>query len=86
MFVTTSGGGAQIFPYVQVFDLPYLMRDDRVAEAVLTDGGLTKLLRDKALEDSGGTIRIMTDRQHRRLAQLRQHAEAGGDAPRTSRA
>ena len=60
IFVATSSGAAQIFPYVQVFDLPYLMRDDRVAEAVLTDGQLTKLLRDKALEDSGGTIRIMT--------------------------
>lgn len=60
IFVTTSGGAAQIFPYVQVFDLPYLMRDDRVAEAVLTEGELTRLLRDKALEDSGGAIRIMT--------------------------
>ena len=60
VFVTTSGGAAGIFPYIQVFDLPYLMRDDRVAEAVLTDGALTKLLRDKALEASGGTIRIMT--------------------------
>ena len=60
LFVTTSGGAAQIFPYVQVFDLPYLMRDDRVAEAVLTEGTLTRMLRDKALEDSGGAIRIMT--------------------------
>lgn len=60
IFVTTSGGAAGIFPYIQVFDLPYLMRDDRVAEAVLTDDSFTKLLRDKALEDSGGMIRIMT--------------------------
>ncbi len=60
IFVTTSGGAAGIFPYVQVFDLPYLMRSDRVAEAVLTDDSFTKLLRDKALEDSGGMIRIMT--------------------------
>ncbi len=60
IFVTTSGGAAGIFPYVQIFDLPYLMRDDRVAEAVLTEGPFTKLLRDKALEDSGGQIRIMT--------------------------
>ena len=60
IYVATSSGTAQIFPYVQVFDLPYLMRDDRVAEAVLTDGGLTQLLRDKALEDSGNAIRIMT--------------------------
>lgn len=60
IFVTTSGGAAGIFPYVQIFDLPYLMRDDRVAEAVLTEGDFTQLLRAKALEDSGGAIRIMT--------------------------
>ncbi|QFS84843.1 2,3-diketo-L-gulonate-binding periplasmic protein YiaO precursor (plasmid) [Roseivivax sp. THAF40] len=60
IFVTTSGGAAGIFPYVQVFDLPYLMRDDRVAEAVLTNGTFTRTLRDMALEDSGGAIRIMT--------------------------
>ncbi len=60
IFVTTSGGAAGIFPYVQVFDLPYLMRSDRVAEAVLTDDSFTRLLRDKALADSGGAIRIMT--------------------------
>ncbi|MEO1250654.1 MAG: C4-dicarboxylate ABC transporter substrate-binding protein, partial [Pseudomonadota bacterium] len=33
--ISTSGGAAGIFPYVQVFDLPYLMRDDRIAEEVL---------------------------------------------------
>ncbi len=60
IFVTTSGGAAGIFPYVQVFDLPYLMRSDRVAEAVLTDDSFTRMLRDRALEDSGGAIRIMT--------------------------
>ncbi len=60
IFVTTSGGAAGIFPYVQVFDLPYLMRSDRVAEAVLTDDQFTRMLRDRALEDSGGRIRIMT--------------------------
>ena len=60
IYVATSSGTAQIFPYVQVFDLPYLMRDDRVAEAVLTEGELTRMLRDMALEDSGGAIRIMT--------------------------
>ena len=60
VFVTTSGGAAGIFPYVQVFDLPYVMRDDRVAEAVLTDGDFTRKLRDLALANSGGAIRIMT--------------------------
>ncbi|ETW12027.1 TRAP dicarboxylate transporter- DctP subunit [Roseivivax marinus] len=60
IFVTTSGGAAGIFPYVQVFDLPYLMRSDRVAEAVLTDTDFTRTLRDLALRDSGNAIRIMT--------------------------
>lgn len=57
--MTTSGGGAGIFPYIQVFDLPYLMRDDRVAEEVLR-GEFVNQLRGLALEDSGGTIRLMT--------------------------
>ncbi|GGE44517.1 TRAP transporter substrate-binding protein [Actibacterium pelagium] len=58
--MTTSSGGAGIFPYIQVFDLPYLMRDDRVAEEVLRGGDFVNLLRAKALEDSGGAIRLMT--------------------------
>ena len=60
VFVTTSGGAAGIFPYIQIFDLPYLMADDRIAEEVLTGTDLTRQLRTKALEDSGDTIRIMT--------------------------
>ena len=31
IFVSTSGGAAGLFPYIQVLDLPYLMSDDRVA-------------------------------------------------------
>ncbi|WP_371156501.1 TRAP transporter substrate-binding protein DctP [Jannaschia sp. 2305UL9-9] len=60
VFVTTSGGAAGIFPYVQIFDLPYLMADDRIAEEVLTATPLVSQLRAAALEDSGDTIRIMT--------------------------
>ncbi|WP_375262564.1 TRAP transporter substrate-binding protein DctP [Palleronia sp.] len=60
IFVATSGGAAGIFPYIQVFDLPYLMRDDRVAEAVLTDPEFVGTLRDMALESSGDTVRVMT--------------------------
>ncbi|MFP7571853.1 TRAP transporter substrate-binding protein DctP [Marivita sp. S2033] len=59
VFVTTSGGAAGIFPYVQVLDLPYLMSDDRVAEHVLS-GDFTRKMRDMALADSGDAIRIMT--------------------------
>ena len=59
VYISTSGGAAGIFPYVQIFDLPYLLRDDRVAEKVL-EGPFVALLRELALEDSGGTIRLMT--------------------------
>jgi TRAP-type C4-dicarboxylate transport system substrate-binding protein len=59
VYISTSGGAAGIFPYVQIFDLPYLLRDDRVAEDVLR-GEFVNLLRQKALADSGGTIRLMT--------------------------
>ncbi len=57
--ITTSGGAAGIFPYVQVFDLPYVMANDRVAEHVLR-GDFVRVLRDMALEDSDGTVRLMT--------------------------
>ncbi|MBW4710690.1 TRAP transporter substrate-binding protein DctP [Roseobacter sp. YSTF-M11] len=59
VYISTSGGASGIFPYVQVLDLPYLMADDRIAEAVLT-GDFTRKLRAMALEDSGDTIRLMT--------------------------
>jgi len=59
VYISTSGGAAGIFPYVQVLDLPYLMSSDRIAEAVL-GGDFTRTIRDMALEDSGGTIRLMT--------------------------
>ncbi|MFO8125575.1 TRAP transporter substrate-binding protein DctP [Yoonia sp.] len=59
VYISTSGGAAGIFPYVQVLDLPYLMSSDRVAEAVLS-GDFVRTLRDKALEDSDNTIRLMT--------------------------
>ena len=61
VYVSTSGGFAGIFPYVQVFDLPYLMADDRVAEAALENGTpFMDLLQSKVLEDSGEAIRLMT--------------------------
>lgn len=59
VYISTSGGAAGIFPYVQVLDLPYLMANDRVAEAVLT-GDFTRTMRDMALETSDGAIRLMT--------------------------
>lgn len=59
IYISTSGGAAGIFPYVQVLDLPYLLRDDRIAEEVL-QGDFVRTLRAMMLEDSGGTIRLMT--------------------------
>jgi TRAP-type C4-dicarboxylate transport system substrate-binding protein len=59
IFISTSGGAAGLFPYIQVLDLPYLMTDDRVAEHVLS-GDFVRTLRAMALEDSDNTIRLMT--------------------------
>ncbi|MGB1236221.1 MAG: TRAP transporter substrate-binding protein DctP [Planktomarina sp.] len=59
VYISTSGGAAGLFPYVQVLDLPYLMADDRVAESVL-QGDFTRKMRDMALETSDGAIRLMT--------------------------
>jgi TRAP-type C4-dicarboxylate transport system substrate-binding protein len=59
VYISTSGGAAGIFPYVQVLDLPYLMADDRVAEHVLA-GDFTRKVRKMALESSGDKIRLMT--------------------------
>lgn len=59
IYISTSGGASGIFPYVQVLDLPYLMADDRVAEEVLS-GDFVRTMRDMALEDSAGKIRLMT--------------------------
>ena len=59
VYISTSGGAAGIFPYVQVLDLPYLMSDDRVAEHVLS-GDFTRKVRKMALESSGDKIRLMT--------------------------
>lgn len=59
VYISTSGGAAGIFPYVQVLDLPYLMSGDRVAEAVLA-GDFTRKMRAMALADSDGAIRLMT--------------------------
>lgn len=59
IYISTSGGAANMYPYVQVLDLPYLLRDDRVAEAVLT-GDFTRKMRDAILSDSDNKVRLMT--------------------------
>jgi TRAP-type C4-dicarboxylate transport system substrate-binding protein len=59
IFVSTSGGAAGLFPYIQVLDLPYLMSDDRVAEHVLSSD-FVRELRGLMLEDSDNLIRLMS--------------------------
>ena len=59
VYISTSGGAAGIFPYVQVLDLPYLMSDDRIAEHVLS-GDFTREVRDMALASSDNKVRLMT--------------------------
>ncbi|MGB0867319.1 MAG: TRAP transporter substrate-binding protein DctP [Granulosicoccaceae bacterium] len=59
IYISTSGGAANMYPYVQVLDLPYLLRDDRVAEAVLS-GDFTREMRKSILADSDNKIRLMT--------------------------
>lgn len=61
VYVSTSGGTAGIFPFVQVLDLPYLMADDRVAEGALANGsGFIRTMQSMVQETSGGAIRLMT--------------------------
>ncbi|HCI02124.1 MAG TPA: C4-dicarboxylate ABC transporter substrate-binding protein, partial [Oceanospirillaceae bacterium] len=59
IYVSTSGGVASTFPYVQMFDLPYVMANDRVAEEVLA-GSFVRDLRDQMLADSNDVVRLMT--------------------------
>ncbi|WP_112323110.1 TRAP transporter substrate-binding protein DctP [Oceanibium sediminis] len=61
VYISTSGGTAGIFPFVQVLDLPYLMADDRVAEAVLANGStFMKTMQKMVMDASGGAVRLMT--------------------------
>lgn len=59
VYISTSDGAAGLFPYVQVLDLPYILPNDRVAEAVLS-GDFVRDLRERMLADSGDTMRLMT--------------------------
>ena len=59
--IQTSGGTSGLFPFVQVLDLPYLMSDDRVAEAALANGsGFVKTMQKMVMDASGGAVRLMT--------------------------
>lgn len=58
MAFTTGGGIGNVFPPIQAFDLPYLVRDDRVARIVMRDEALLKAVRDQALEATG-SLRLL---------------------------
>ncbi len=59
--IATSGGTANVFPFVQVLDLPYLMADDRIAESALQAGSpFVAKMQEMVQESSGGAIRLMT--------------------------
>ncbi len=61
VYISTSGGAANVFPFVQVLDLPYLMADDRVAEHALSAGSpFMTTMQDMVKEASGGVMRLMT--------------------------
>ncbi|MEM6385305.1 MAG: TRAP transporter substrate-binding protein DctP [Pseudomonadota bacterium] len=61
IYISTSGGAANVFPFVQVLDLPYLMADDRVAEMALSAGSpfMTKM-QEMVKATSGDAMRLMT--------------------------
>ena len=59
IYISTSEGAANMYPYVQVLDLPYILTDDKVAEEVLS-GNFTRELRKQILADSDDRIRLMT--------------------------
>lgn len=59
IYISTSGGAANMYPYVQVLDLPYVLSDDRIAEQVLS-GDFTRELRKAILSDSDNKVRLMT--------------------------
>ena len=50
IYISTSGGAAGVFPYVQVLDLPYLMADDRIAEDVM-QSDFVRTVSSMALKD-----------------------------------
>ena len=61
IYISTSGGTAGIFPFVQVLDLPYLMADDRVAEGALANGSsFVRTMQSMVMDSSGGAVRLMT--------------------------
>ncbi|MEM6634387.1 MAG: TRAP transporter substrate-binding protein DctP [Pseudomonadota bacterium] len=83
IYISTSGGAANVFPFVQVLDLPYLMSDDRVAEAALSNGSpFIQKMQEMTLDTSGGAMRLMTVGNTggwRNFANTQRRVQAPGD-------
>ncbi|MGI9479986.1 MAG: TRAP transporter substrate-binding protein DctP [Hyphomicrobiaceae bacterium] len=56
---TTGGGISNIFGPIQAFDIPYLFRDDRVADKVMLDPILNARLQKDVLKATGNTVRLI---------------------------
>ncbi|MSP66975.1 MAG: hypothetical protein EXQ96_02545 [Alphaproteobacteria bacterium] len=50
---TTGGGISNVLPEIQVFDIPYVVRDDRVVEVVQSDPIMLDMMRKEALAKTG---------------------------------
>lgn len=57
IFITTTGGISNVFPEIQVLDLPYMLSSDRVAECTLKGPLLDKIRR--AVLEKTGSLRLM---------------------------
>ena len=68
---TTVGGIANIFPEIQVTDLPYMFPNDRVAEKVMKSEFMDEVR--KAVLEKTGSLRLMGLNKHGRVARLLHH-------------
>jgi tripartite ATP-independent transporter DctP family solute receptor len=59
VFITTTGGVANVFPQIQALDIPYLFPSDRVAECALSSESLNDAIRSEVLQQTGN-LRLMT--------------------------
>lgn len=61
VYITTLGGFANVFGPAQVFDLPYMFKDDRTAECVM-DGPIVSQMRQAVLaEDINMRLMVMSN-------------------------
>ncbi|MEM7676357.1 MAG: TRAP transporter substrate-binding protein DctP [Myxococcota bacterium] len=61
VFMTTIGGVGNVYPPAQVFDLPYLFRDDDVAECVFDGPVIDELRRDVLATGAGMRLMVVSN-------------------------